>query len=73
MMALKASSACICVCEGGRVINMLQTPGRVFHYANLLCLLPQVKEFAAVSGVSVLITVTRQESTSLETSLMMEI
>lgn len=64
---------CVCVCvRRGGVINMLQTPRRVFHYANLLCLLPQVKEFAPVSGVFVLITVIRQESSSLKTSLMTE-
>lgn len=27
---------CVCVWEKGRVINMLHTPGRIFHYANVL-------------------------------------
>lgn len=37
-----------------------------------MCLLPQVKEFTLVFGVFVLITHFIQESSFLETSLMME-
>lgn len=71
---------CVCVRRGGLLICYTPQEG---YSTTLICtpkipkdstdwLFPQVKEFAPVSGVFVLITAIRHESNSLESSLMMK-